>query len=132
MMSKEMILHVLNNAKYDVNLLTTNVEYINTLNQWASRKLDFYELYESIYCDGIYRIRPEPKFIEYTKDDWRDLLGKIFVPKDKQYNSILISGYDEEELIYNDIDGNAYVSYDYLLKHYTHLDGNPAGKLIGE
>ena len=132
MMTRDEVIHVLKNVKFDNDLRSTNLQKLSESGLWADCYIRYNNLLYLTSCEQHIRIKPEPEYVPYTKDGWRDILGKIFVPNDKQYNSILISGYDEEELIYIDIDGNAYLCYDYLLKHYTHLDGTPAGKLIGE
>ena len=72
-----------------------------------------------------YRIKPEPKYAPFTREDWDLFLGKVIVNKDytgivHECNSIGI------------LMSKTNVPYEQALNHVTFRDGSPFGKLIEE
>ena len=78
-----------------------------------------------------YRFKPEPKYVPFTFDDAKDLIGKAV--KDKRNQSILlIIRIDnvETNLLYSIYFANDYsINYNSLLSNFTFLDGSSCGKL---
>lgn len=126
MMTFDEIKDLINNVKFDENGKATNLQYLAAHeNQWCASNAGINSIMRFIFENGhIYRIMPEPEYVPYTKDDWREFLGQTFERKNKK-NGILVFDCDEKRVFAN----AELIPYSQLLNDYTKLDGSPAGKL---
>ena len=121
-MTREEMIYVLQNVKYDAKGYCTNVEYRDKDDsEWrktASPVWDF-DCFD-------YRIKPETKRVPLTMQDLidRELSGETM----RLSNGDLILSWNDKQIKTL----NHHTGYDYLLNHNrTFLDGTPCYKEVG-
>ena len=121
-MTKKEIIKLLKQANDDCS----NVEVCGVDGRWRSTKAKTIEELVSGLCNNQYRIKPEPEFVPYTKDDWKEFLGKQFK---HHYTGVglLPIDHDTEGVFFMFEKKARLYPYADLLKEYLHVDGTPAG-----
>lgn len=71
-----------------------------------------------------YRVKPEPKYVPFTFEDAKDLIGKAV--KSEELVCIITSIDDEGNMFFG---GQSHFDFKELLNDFKFLDGTPCGKL---
>ena len=72
-----------------------------------------------------YRVKPEPKYVPFTFEDAKDLIGKVI--KSKKDNTVASIVMCTSLAVYYGSDSGC--KYGYLFTEFTFLDGTPCGKI---
>ncbi len=99
------------------------IQYENGKDDWTDN--DDSDVPDLDFSCINYRVKPETKYIPFTFDDAKDLIGKVVVDK----HSIAT-------IDYLDVNGCTVSmtswTYEEMLERYTFLDGTPCGKIVNE
>lgn len=71
-----------------------------------------------------YRVKPEPKYVPFTFEDAKDLIGKAIVKMDGTQVQKVVQL--NKDYVFS---GVGQMDYKWLFNEYTFLDGTPCGKL---
>lgn len=80
-----------------------------------------------------HRIKPEPKYVPFTQDDWKEFMMKKVV-NIKSGNTFDVIGTMDDSVGFdnNNVGGWTWPEYEDAFKQYTFSDGTPFGKLVEE
>lgn len=73
-----------------------------------------------------YRIKEEPKYVPYTYNDAKELIGKVVVKKESKVMAMIV-GVNRE---YVNVAGYGNVPFIDMLNNFTDLNSNPLGKIV--
>lgn len=97
------------------------IQFLSRENEWL-----WVEKPAFIWDQWDYRVAPEPQIVQFTADDWQMFAGKFVRHKTSKSCGTTIVAFDGVGV---SLANGFHMTYEYLLKENTFLDGTPCGKV---